>query len=68
MSIRQLSEFEVAEVSGGALATSFVKTNISLDSLLPKIGNSGNVAAVCQCVNCCSHHIEMEDLVVTPQR
>jgi hypothetical protein len=68
MSIRDLSETEVAEVSGGALTTSFVRTSYSFDSLSPKISLGGSAAEVCQCVNCCSNHINMEELVIKPLR
>ena len=68
MKIRNLNEQETKEVSGGVLKTQFVAISPSLTSLSAKIDLGGAAADVCQCVNCCSNHIEMDELVVKPLR
>ncbi|MEE9356202.1 MAG: hypothetical protein V3U75_11485 [Methylococcaceae bacterium] len=67
MNKRPLTQAEIDEVSGGALATSFVVQTPKLIEMAKVVQPGGGAAAaVCQCVNCCSHHIEMDELVVNP--
>ncbi|MCG8316082.1 MAG: hypothetical protein MI976_22950 [Pseudomonadales bacterium] len=68
MKIRKLNEQETKEVAGGVLKTQFVAISPSLGKLSAKIDLGGAAADVCQCVNCCSNHYEMEELVIKPLR
>lgn len=69
MEIRKLNEQETKEVAGGVLKTQFVAIAPSLTKLSADIKFGGVASEVCQCVNCCSNHIDgFEDLVVTPLR